>query len=243
MAFNFYFKVFLCAIWFFLTSIVTLGLCLVRWRDPNNSGFFTALFTFGCKKIMGVDVVIHNKERLTNYQPCIYLGNHQSNYDIFVQACGYTKNTVAIGKQELLYIPIFGLLFYLCGHILLDRHDRSNAIKSFEKVKNYILKNKVSVYIFPEGTRNHGAGQLLPFKKGAFHLAIAAQVPLVPIVASPIYTLINPKEKTVTPGVINIEVLEPIPTVGKTEDDVDALVAQVQKIMQTKFSQLKSEIR
>ncbi|MBK9294563.1 MAG: 1-acyl-sn-glycerol-3-phosphate acyltransferase [Oligoflexia bacterium] len=200
------------------------------------------MFTYGCKKITGVHVVVHNKERLLQFQPCVYLGNHQSNFDVFIQSCSYTKNTVAIGKKELIYIPIFGLLFYLCGHILLDRHDRSHAVKSFDKVKDYILSKKVSVYIFPEGTRNHGAEKLLPFKKGAFYLAIGAQVPIVPIVASPIYTLINPRTKTIKKGTINIEVLEPIYTKGKTEDDVDALLKEVQEKMQGAFESSRSEI-
>ena len=92
--------------------------------------------------------------------------------------------------------------------------------------------------MFPEGTRNKGATKLLPFKKGAFYLAIAAQVPIVPVVSCPVKPLIDLENRKVTPGVAHIEVLEPIPTIGLTEADVDTLVATTHERMQKAYEEL-----
>jgi lysophosphatidate acyltransferase len=95
-----------------------------------------------------------------------------------------------------------------------------------------------SVYIFPEGTRSYyDHPDLLPFKKGAFHLAIQAQVPIVPIVVANYSNVLNMKRKIFTTGRIPIRVLEPISTKGKTKEDVDGLLQEVREKM---LSQLKN---
>jgi 1-acyl-sn-glycerol-3-phosphate acyltransferase len=192
--------------------------------------------------ILGIKIVIENRERLLQNQPCIYLGNHQSNLDIIIHAFAYQKSTVAIGKKEIIFIPVFGTLFYLAGNILLDRQNKNNAFASLDKACAHIIKNKVSIYMFPEGTRNHGAKELLPFKRGAFYLAIKAQVPLVPIVASPIYPLLDFKNKRFKKGTITLTAAEPIITKGKSENDIQEIMTKAQNRMQNIFNESKTVV-
>lgn len=93
-------------------------------------------------------------------------------------------------------------------------------------------KSGQSVYIFPEGTRsNFTKPDLLPFKKGAFHLAIQAQVPIVPIVVANYSNLVSIPRKIFRPGTIPLIVLKPISTKGKTFEDVDTLRTEVRELM------------
>ncbi len=92
--------------------------------------------------------------------------------------------------------------------------------------------------MFPEGTRNKTPDKLLPFKKGAFRLAIAAQVPILPIVCCPVKPLIDIQNRKIHPGIARIEVLEPIPTIGLTLADVEKLVATTYDRMQKAFEEL-----
>ncbi len=238
----FYFKGLLCVLWFFACTAITIPVSLLRWRHPSNSYFFAVIWTRVALKILGIEIKIINEDRLKSNQPCVYLANHQSNMDIIVQAYSYRPNTVIIGKRELIYIPLFGLLFYLTGNILLNRKNRQTAVASFDEVEDYIKNKKISVFIFPEGTRNHGAKKMLPLKRGAFYMAIRAQVPLVPIVASPIYDVVNTKKKFIRKGVIFLNVLDPISTIGKSDSDVDTILNFAQEKMQKAYDESKTQV-
>ncbi len=236
----FYLQILLSTLWFFICCFITLFVALVRWRHPSNGYFCAYLFTHGIKLITRLKIKIHNEERLLATQPCIYIGNHQSNADILVHACCYRSRTIAIGKKELLWIPLFGFLFYLCRNILLDRKNHDRAVEGLNQAKDYLTNQNISIYIFPEGTRNTGSKKMLPFKKGAFHMAISAGVPLLPIVASDIEPVIDFKNRKIHRGTINIEVLEPIPTKGLTLDDIETLIDTTRERMQRSFDKLKS---
>jgi len=92
--------------------------------------------------------------------------------------------------------------------------------------------------MFPEGTRSAGAHTLKPFKKGAFHMAIAAQVPVVPVVTASLDRWVDWKRKRISRGTVGVRILPPISTRGMTERDVDALAARVQAAMQEALDQL-----
>ncbi len=100
-----------------------------------------------------------------------------------------------------------------------------------------LRQDGVSIWIAPEGTRNHGTG-LLPFKKGAFHMAIAAQVPIVPIVCAPLGPLIDWKRRIFGPGALPMRILSPIPTTGLTEADLADLSDRVRSAMLAALGEL-----
>jgi len=120
----------------------------------------------------------------------------------------------------------------LSGTVFIDRGNRKSAIAAFDGAVQEIKGNKQSVWIFPEGTRSYySKPDLLPFKKGAFHLAIQAGVPIVPVVVQNYSHVLHLQDRTFEPGVINVKVLEPIPTKDQDLADIDDLVVQTREKM------------
>jgi 1-acyl-sn-glycerol-3-phosphate acyltransferase len=161
--------------------------------------------------------------------PAVLVANHQSNLDIVTFGALYPPRTVAVGKKELLSLPLFGWFFAVTGNILLDRGDPVSARASIDAAALRIRDESVSVWMFPEGHRN-SAPELLPFKKGSFHLAAAAGVPVVPIVCEPISAVLDAHRWLVRPGRLRIRVLPAIGTNDTT--DVDALAEAARSAMQ-----------
>lgn len=238
----FYLRAGAVVLWFVISFLICFVVSIIRWRHPSGSYVFSYIFSRGAAFLLGITVQVRNESTLQNAQPCVYLGNHQSNLDVFNQAYCYQPRTIAVGKKEVLWIPLFGIIFYSTGNIFIDRSNRQKALKSLEKADEVLTKKRVSIWMFPEGTRNKGAPALLPFKKGAFHMAIHAQAPLVPVVSGPLNRLVDVRERKIIPGTLLIEVLEPIPTKGLTENDVDALVETTYNRMQEAFSRLSNEM-
>lgn len=116
--------------------------------------------------------------------------------------------------------------------VFIERKSRSQAVAAFDKAAEKMHKHRQSVYIFPEGTRSYyDHPDLLPFKKGAFHLAVQAQAPIVPIAVANYSNVLDVRRKLFRPGTIPVRVAKPIPTKGKTKEDVDALVEETRDVM------------
>jgi 1-acyl-sn-glycerol-3-phosphate acyltransferase len=128
--------------------------------------------------ISNTPVELYGTEHLPD-GPCILMSNHQSNFDILSLIAAIPRRIYWIAKKELFEIPIFGSSIRRGGYIPLDRSDGRNALKSMDNAAAIIRQGK-SVVMFPEGTRSCD-GQLLPFKRGGFMLAVRAGVPVVPV--------------------------------------------------------------
>lgn len=116
--------------------------------------------------------------------------------------------------------------------VFIDRANRTSARAAFDGAAQTIRTERQNVFIFPEGTRSYAEEpMLLPFKKGAFHLAVQAQVPIVPMVCANYAHVLNVKRKHFQPGIIDVSVLPPVPTKGLTAADVDALVTKTRDAM------------
>lgn len=116
--------------------------------------------------------------------------------------------------------------------VFIDRANRTTARATMDSAAQTMRSQRQSVFIFPEGTRSYASQpELLPFKKGAFHLAIQAEVPIVPIVVANYAHILNVKAREFHPGVIDVSVLPPISTKGKTAADVDDLVKRTRDAM------------
>ncbi|HDL7412723.1 TPA: 1-acylglycerol-3-phosphate O-acyltransferase, partial [Yersinia enterocolitica] len=156
--------------------------CLFRPRNPRNLATFAHLFG-RMSVLFGITVEQRIPAEAANYGTCIYIANHQNNYDMVTMSNVVQSGTVTVGKKSLLWIPLFGPLYWLTGNLLIDRDNRAKAHGTIAQVVEQVKKKNVSIWMFPEGTRSRGRG-LLPFKTGAFHAAIAAGVPIVPICVS-----------------------------------------------------------
>jgi 1-acyl-sn-glycerol-3-phosphate acyltransferase len=127
----------------------------------------------------GSTVEVEGLEYVALDRPQIIASNHQSWFDVFALAANIPKHYRFIAKAELRRIPIFGRAWEAAGHISVDRKDRSNAIRALDIAAEVMRKDHSAIVIFPEGTRSPD-GELLPFKKGAFMMALRTGIEIVP---------------------------------------------------------------
>ncbi|KAJ6653306.1 hypothetical protein lerEdw1_009335 [Lerista edwardsae] len=189
------------------------------------------------KYLYGLRFEVKGLENFEVEGPCVIISNHQSILDMMGLMEVLPDRCVQIGKRELLYFGSVGLIMYLGGVIFINRKSTSNAKSVMSEVGQAMTRDNVKVWIYPEGTRN-GNGDLLPFKKGAFHLAIQTQVPIIPVVYSSFSTFYNPEKHLFTSGKIQVEVLPPIPTKGLEASEVAELTDKCYTIMRETFFRL-----
>jgi 1-acyl-sn-glycerol-3-phosphate acyltransferase len=234
----FYLRLGLGVLGFFAASAYGVLLALVR-RDRSRVAYDTArAFVRLMRPPLGIRTRVVGREHLEAHRPCIYLANHQSAYDVPVLAELYPPGTAVIGKRELRRIPFFGWLFQVTGNVLIDRRDNPSAVGRMRQAEEAIVGRGVSIWIFPEGTRGKVRGRLLPLKKGAFYMATATGVPLVPIVVEPLQPYFDPRRRHLRPGELEVRVLEPVFPRGEGERAVQELVHDVQERMQRALTEM-----
>jgi 1-acyl-sn-glycerol-3-phosphate acyltransferase len=138
-----------------------------------------------------------------------------------------------LAKAELFKIPLFGYAMRRSGYISIDRSNRKSAFLSLKKAAQ-IIRNGVSVVIFPEGTRSLD-GRIRDFKKGGFVLAVDAGVPVVPIVIHGTRAIMPKKKLRITPGQVRVEIQDPIDTKSYSRKTKDQLLERVRTIILTEF--------
>ena len=154
--------------------------------------------------LIGWSFEIENAARLYT-RPAVFIANHQSEMDVLMLGRLFPKHCSITAKKSLKYTPILGWFMVLTGAIFINRTNRKDAVRSFDDAVAQMKRNQQSVWIFPEGTRSHlTLPDLLPFKKGAFHCAIQAGVPIIPIVVQNYSKLFNVKRRTFESGTIRV---------------------------------------
>jgi 1-acyl-sn-glycerol-3-phosphate acyltransferase len=191
---------------------------------------------------LGARLRVEGAGKLTASQPCVYVANHQSTLDVALLAAIYPQNTVVVAKQEIRKIPLFGWIYEKTGNLLIDRSDRSRSVRQLQDIAGEVRTRGVSVWIFPEGTRGRVPGRLLPLKKGAFQLALAAGVPLVPVVVQPLKPVLDVWRRRLNPGTVRVRVLDPIPTAGLGEAELPQLIETTWTRMAEALDELGREV-
>jgi 1-acyl-sn-glycerol-3-phosphate acyltransferase len=189
------------------------------------------MLSWGVLRILGIKLEVQGYEYLKSSQPCIYVVNHQSGLDMATFGAIYPKQTIIIGKKQLIWIPFLGLYFIASGNISIDRDRRLKAYAGLAQAAEVVRSRKASIWVFPEGTRNTAKKGLLPFKRGAFHIAMKAGVPLVPVVSSSLLPIFDRKKRFLKPGTLKITVLPPIDTRQFSETQIDELSSMVRDQM------------
>lgn len=146
-----------------------------------------------------------------------------------------------IARMLLLFLGPFGVGAWLCGLVFINKGSPDSGKQKMNEAMAKLKKEKTKLWVFPEGYRNH-SGTINEFKKGAFHMAVQSQMPILPIVFSSFNSFMNKKEKVFNSGEIIIEALPEISTVGLTGADVNKLVEQTRGMMIKKFNELNLEI-
>lgn len=227
----FYLRVFLIFCWVTFCCVAILLMSPFFYGDFTLNRRMAHMLAWGIFKITGTTLETEGTEKIAPSQPCIYVCNHQSMFDVATFGSVFPDHAVIVGKRELVWLPLFGLFFLAAGNIPIDRQKRTKAVASLGKVVDTIRRHRVAVWVFPEGTRSHGKPGLLPFKKGAFHMALQARIPILPIVSGPLGPLYDWKERRITPGKLKLRVLDVIPTDGYEPGQTDELAAAVREKM------------
>ncbi len=171
------------------------------------------------------------REQVRVDRPQILVGNHASWFDVMAIAHCVEKPFHFIAKKELESVPVFGPAWKAAGHISIDRADRGSAIASLDRAADRLRNETAALVIFAEGTRSP-TGELLPFKKGAFMLAIRSGVEIVPFAVCGSRAVMPKGRWRVRPGTITVRFGEPVATAGLTEEDRDRLLADVRDAVQ-----------
>jgi 1-acyl-sn-glycerol-3-phosphate acyltransferase len=175
-------------------------------------------------------VRVRGVEQLDQEQCYVLVSNHRSYLDTATLFCFVERRIGLLSKKEVLKVPILG---YGMGYVNVMAIDRSNRERAIETIRAATarMQSGVSFGVFAEGTRAR-PGQLLPFKKGAFYMAIEAGVPIVPVAMKNTDVLMGKGTGVARRGTIEMVLLEPVPTTGLTTDeDVAQLVEQVHKLV------------
>ncbi|MFV8461846.1 1-acylglycerol-3-phosphate O-acyltransferase [Vibrio campbellii] len=230
-------RIFALAIFAILMFVFGCGYCLLSPRNPKH------VFTFGryfgrMSKVFGIKLELRIPEDAYSRGQHVYVANHQNNWDLFTVSSAVTPKVVTVGKKSLAWMPLFGQLYWLTGNILIDRANRSKAVGTIDQVVDNLKDSDVSVWMFPEGTRSRGRG-LLPFKTGAFHAAIGAGLPIIPIVCS---STGGVKLNRWNNGHVIVEMLDPINTEGYDKSNVRELANLTREQMAAKLEELDKEV-
>jgi 1-acyl-sn-glycerol-3-phosphate acyltransferase len=169
----------------------------------------------------GIVVEVHGREHLAGVGACVYCANHTSLVDPGALIDAVPGSVRFVGKRSLFHVPVFGTALRITGQIPVDRGKGDAAVDSFSEAAR-VLRDGASAAIFVEGTRSRD-GSLQPFKKGAFVMAIALQVPCVPVYIAGARALMPRGGFLPDPGTVEVRIGAPIPTAGLTYEDRDAL--------------------
>lgn len=210
----------------FILLLFVTPFLLVRIKACNYWGHVVGPLMM---KVAGSPINWVGKEKLSGAPPAIYVSNHTSTIDIFLGIWIAPVGTVGVAKKEIVYVPFFGQLYWLSGHLRLDRSNRERAIESMRALAETVANNGLSIYIWPEGTRSSD-GRLMKFKKGAFHLALQTKLPIIPIVVHGAHKCWEPKKFRIHPAPVQVEVLDPVDTSAWTEANLEEHMSEVRRL-------------
>ncbi len=196
-------------------------------RDALN--FSISVFADTASALIGLNLKIDGEHHLWSHRPAVFIFNHQSNVDLVIVARLLRRDITGIGKQEIRDLPVIGRIFESAGVVLIDRKDTARAIEAMRPLVDAMRVEGKSVCMSPEGTRSI-TPKLAAFKKGAFHLAMQAGVPIVPIVIHNSGDVQPKGDFLYHPGTVHVEVLPPVDTGNWSVDSIDSHVADVRNM-------------
>jgi putative phosphoserine phosphatase/1-acylglycerol-3-phosphate O-acyltransferase len=187
-------------------------------REAMN--FSLSVFADTASALIGLKLEIKGEHHLWSNRPAVFVFNHQSNVDMVIIARLLRRDISGVGKKEIRDLPLIGRILELSGVVLIDRKDSEKAIETMKTLVDTMRIEGKSVCMSPEGTRSV-TPKLAPFKKGAFHLAMQAGVPVVPIVIQNSSDIMPKGDVIYRPATIRVEILPPIETNNWSAETID----------------------
>ncbi len=177
--------------------------------------------------LAGIDLRVEGEEHLWSHRPAVFIFNHQSALDAVLMVKLLRRDMTGVGKIELRNNPIFGPLFAGAGVVFVDRADTQKAVDALKPAVDALREGR-SLVIAPEGTRSTTT-RLGRFKKGAFHMAMQAGVPIVPVVFRNVLDAMPKAASIVRPATIEAVVLPPVDTSNFTRENLDDEIAEIRQ--------------
>jgi len=214
-----------------MTIIIGLSVMLVGIFNPYSTSV-NVLGRIWSRSLLfaaGVKVTVEGLENIDPNTSYVFVGNHQSHYDV-PAVFSSVKNTMRFfTKKELFSIPLFGWAMSSAGMIKIDRSNRKEAINSMNLAVETIHKG-VSLVVFPEGTRSTD-GKIQPFKKGGFVIAIRGKIPILPMSISGSSFILKKHSLMIEPGVIKIVFDKPIDTSKYSKAEKEKLIEVTRQVI------------
>jgi putative phosphoserine phosphatase/1-acylglycerol-3-phosphate O-acyltransferase len=207
---------------------IAVGLGLLTRNRRRGVNFFTSTWSQLLLTASGVHLNVIGEENLTAERPAVFIFNHRNQVDPVITAALIRDNWVAVGKKELKSDPIMGTLGRLLEAVFIDRDDPAAAVETLHQVEERAKKG-LSIMIAPEGTRVDTT-EVGPFKKGPFRIAMAAGIPIVPIVIRNAELIAARNSTTMNPGTVDVAVFPPIPVDDWTVDELPDRIAEVRQL-------------
>ncbi len=205
-----------------------VGIGVLTGSRRRGVNFFTSTFSQLLLATTGVHLNVIGKENLTAQRPAVFIFNHRNQVDPVIAGALVRDNWVGVGKKELERDPIMGTLGKLLDGVFIDRDDPAAAVETMHTVEER-AKNGLSIVIAPEGTRVDTT-EVGPFKKGPFRIAMAAGIPIVPIVIRNAELVAARNSNTINPGTVDVAVFPPIPVQDWTLETLPEHIAEVRQL-------------
>jgi putative phosphoserine phosphatase / 1-acylglycerol-3-phosphate O-acyltransferase len=205
-----------------------VGIGVLTRSRRRGVNFFTSAFSQLSLAITGVHLNVIGAENLTAQRPAVFIFNHRNQVDPIITGALVRDNWTAVGKKELAKDPIMGTIGRAMDAAFIDRDDPAAAVESLHQIEELARKG-LSIVIAPEGTRVDTT-EVGPFKKGAFRIAMAVGIPIVPIVIRNAEIVAARNSSTINPGTVDVAVFPPIPVEDWTLDTLPDRIAEVRQL-------------
>jgi putative phosphoserine phosphatase/1-acylglycerol-3-phosphate O-acyltransferase len=203
----------------------------------KSRNFSVSLFADMATALGGIELDVTGEENVWTNRPCVFVFNHQSQADTIIIPALLRRDLAGVGKKEIGDMPIIGKLMQIGGTVLIDRENTASAMEAMLPLVDAIQKEGQCVCIAPEGTRSTSTN-LGRFKKGAFHLALQAGVPVVPIVIHNAIDVAPRGQFIIRPATVKITVLPPVDTSAWTAQTMGEHVDEVRDMFLVELDQM-----
>ncbi|HET7075003.1 MAG TPA: HAD-IB family hydrolase, partial [Mycobacterium sp.] len=205
-----------------------VGIGVLTGSRRRGVNFFTSTFSQLLLATSGVHLNVIGRENLNAQRPAVFIFNHRNQVDPVIAGALVRDNWIGVGKKELEKDPIMGTLGKLLDSVFIDRDDPAAAVESLHTVEER-ARNGLSIVIAPEGTRVDTT-EVGPFKKGPFRIAMAAKIPIVPIVIRNAEIVAARNSTVINPGTVDVAVFPPISVQDWTVETLPEHIAEVRQL-------------
>ncbi|MEM0909892.1 MAG: 1-acylglycerol-3-phosphate O-acyltransferase [Pseudomonadota bacterium] len=222
---------------YFILLNATLVIAFILRPMHRDNVHLGAQWYITMGRLIGLKLQMRISEKLKPEHSYLFISNHQNTYDLVTVAAAALPGTVTIGKKSLKWIPVFGLIYWLSGNIMIDRKDKQSARDTLEATAAKVNERNISIFMFPEGTRSRGRG-ILPFKTGAFRLAQTTKKSIVPVVCSNTNHIELGRWNN---GTVIVEIMDPVDI--DFAENPKTMAKTFEELIRDKFATLSKEAK